>query len=112
MSIGTVLVVPVSLTALSVPATGRDVVLTRSIVVVAVEPGAEVPPAQYQADDSTAVGGIDEIGGGGAAAAGERCNDRSATPPAAAAMRITLKTARRIGPGPAVAGCGRRVAPG
>ncbi len=111
-TIATVLVVPVSPTAVSVPATACDVVLTRLTVVVAVDPGAEVPPTQYQADDSTATGATEEIGAGGAATGGDRCSERSATPAPTAATRITLNTATRIRPGRWVAGCARGAASG
>src|SRR5580704_5822374 len=52
---GSDLVVPVSLTADSVPSTGAAVVFTSWMVAAPVDPGADVPPAQYQAEDSTLV---------------------------------------------------------
>ena len=99
-TIATVLAVPVSPTALSVPATACDVVLTRLTVVAAVDPGLDVPPAQYQADDSTATGATEEIGAGGAAAGRVRCSDRSATPAPTAATRIARQHGHPDASGP------------
>src|SRR5580658_2344969 len=73
-------VLPWSFTTLSEPVARCEVVFTMSSVPSAADPAVPVPPAQYQAEDSTSAAGTAETGRAIAAGATARGNARSMTP--------------------------------